>query len=389
MSSLITAAIPTFVDTDRTLRVKVIDACGMTCTFCHNEGTPVAADNGGGAPGAFRPSGRSGRVSIYAATNGATFLPAAIAPDEDYRRALGALGGALQLSELHLTGGEPTLHPGLANLIALGRDAGFRICMTSNGERGAAQIPRCAEAGLDHVNFSIFGTTPAELAAVQHARYANPVRAGRKHDALRASIAATVASGVKASANIVVPGRSHVERVHRLLDEYAPQLTVRLLNSLAHGQPSNDAIEQLLAERGAVAEARYVTAGVSGARTAYRLPEGRQLFFKQIRRLRLPDTCQGCRFNNDIDCEEGFYGIRLYRDREGTFQVGVCIQRMDLCLPLDEFLASELPAEILRLREADYQQLSADSGSAGMRAGDVGLPMRGAMITGVADTRTP
>ena len=36
------AAIPVHVDKDTTLRVKIIDACGLTCTFCHNEGTPVA-----------------------------------------------------------------------------------------------------------------------------------------------------------------------------------------------------------------------------------------------------------------------------------------------------------------------------------------------------------
>jgi molybdenum cofactor biosynthesis enzyme MoaA len=275
MPGLATSAIPTFIDTDRTLRVKVIDACGLTCTFCHNEGTPVAADNLGQMPGTFLPFGRTGRVSIYAATNGASFLPAAVIPDDDYRHALGALGRALQLDELHLTGGEPTLHPELAHLVTLGRRAGFRVCMTSNGEHGAAWMQRCAEAGLDRVNFSIFGTTPAELAAVQHARHGNPVRARRKLDALRASIDAAIAHGVKASANIVVPGRSHIERIHRLLDEYMPRLTVRLLNSLDHGQASIDAIEQALAERGAVADARYVTAGVSGSCTGYRLPDGR------------------------------------------------------------------------------------------------------------------
>ena len=41
--------LPVHVQHDRTLRVKIIDACGMTCTFCHNEGTPVAADNLGRA----------------------------------------------------------------------------------------------------------------------------------------------------------------------------------------------------------------------------------------------------------------------------------------------------------------------------------------------------
>jgi cyclic pyranopterin phosphate synthase len=233
--------------------------------------------------------------------------------------------------------------------------------MTSNGERGAEQIPACAAAGLDRVNFSIFGTTPEELAAVQHARYRKPAVAARKLDALKEAISATVEHGVKASANIVVPDHSHIERVHRLLDEYAPQLTVRLLNSLDHGQVSIAAIEQALKERGAVAEAHYVTAGVSGCRTAYRLPEGRRLYVKQIRPVRLPVICQGCRFNNDTDCQEGFYGVRLYRDREGTYHVGVCIQRMDFTRPLDAFLDSALPAKILQLRKADYDHFAADA----------------------------
>jgi cyclic pyranopterin phosphate synthase len=70
-----------------------------------------------------------------------------------------------------------------------------------------------------------------------------------------------VRAGITVSANIVVPDHSHIKQVHRLLDEYSPHLSVRLLNSLAHGQESIDAITQAL-------KARYVTAGVSGSRTA-------------------------------------------------------------------------------------------------------------------------
>jgi hypothetical protein len=102
-----------------------------------------------------------------------------------------------------------------------------------------------------------------------------------------------------------------------------------------------------------VPEARYVTAGVSGSRTAYRLPSGRRVYFKQIRRVRIPRTCAECRFNNDTDCEEGFYGVRLYRDRGGAYQVGVCIQRMDLGRPLDDFLTSDLPEEMPARRTYD------------------------------------
>jgi cyclic pyranopterin phosphate synthase len=350
--------IPVHIATDRTLRVKIIDTCGMTCTFCHNEGTPVTADNLTSTPGTFAMAGRSGRVSIYAPTNGAAFLSAPVWPDDDYVHALTALRDALAIREIHLTGGEPTLHSGLPKLIGLAADAGFRVRVTSNGERGAAHMKACANAGLEKINFSIFGTTAEELAAVQHHRYADPKRAVRKLNALKASITAAVAHGVQASANIVVPDHHHIERVHRLLDEYAPQLSVRLLNSLGDGQASIDAIRQALAERGAIPEARYVTAGVSGSRTAYRLPDGRRVYVKQIRPARLPETCAGCRFNNDTDCEEGFYGIRLYRDRTGTYQVGVCIQRMDLARPLGAFLSSALPEEIRSFRASDHARLT-------------------------------
>jgi len=354
-----TLDIPTHVQRDRTLRVKIIDACGLTCTFCHNEGTPVAVDNRSQVLGNFLTLGKSGRASIYAATNGADFLPAPMVADAEFETVLGLLRDGLALDELHLTGGEPTLHPAVAKLTRIAAGQGFEIGMTSNGERGAAVLEDCAEAGLTRVNFSIFGTTPDELAQVQHDRYRNVGLATKKIDALQASIAACVKLGIKASANIVVLDHSHAERVHRLLDEYAPELSVRLLNSLDHGQESIDAIHRILLERGAVAEARYVTAGVSGARTSYRLPDGRQVLFKQIRPVRLPDTCTGCRFNNGRDCHEGFYGVRLYRDRAGRYLVGVCIQRMDLCMPVEQFLDSPLRGEILRLRELEYSQLVA------------------------------
>nr|WP_069166719.1 radical SAM protein [Nocardia altamirensis] len=351
--------IPTLIDKDTTLRVKIHDACGLTCTFCHDEGTPVAVDNRERQPGQFRAAGPSGRMSIYAETNGATFLPASVPADDEFAHALTALGEALELTQVHLTGGEPTLHPAVAGLTKIAARAGYQVAMTSNGERGERVIPDCADAGLHRVNFSIFGTTAAELAEVQHARYRNPVLAQWKIDALKRSIKACETHGVKASANIVVPDHTHAPRVHRLLDEYSPQLTVRLLNSLGRGADSIQAIERILADRGAVAEAHYITAGVSGARTAYRLPDQRRVYFKQIRPVRLPTTCVGCRFNNGTDCEEGFYGVRLYYDQTGTFQVGVCIQRMDLCLPLSKFLTSPLRTEILTLRNAEYNRLAA------------------------------
>lgn len=351
--------LPVTVKHDRTLRVKIIDACGMTCTFCHNEGTPVVTDNLGKEPTDYTARGRSGRTSLYLSSNGASFLPATVAPDEKLSMALTALRPALQVEELHLTGGEPTLHPRLPEIVRVGRDNGYRVCMTSNGENAARMLHECRAAGLDRVNFSIFGTTAAELAAVQGGRYRDETRALRKLRALDQGVRAALAQGMPASANIVVPDYSHAPRVRRLLSRYTAQLSVRLLNSLGDGEDSVLAIRQILSELRAVPVAHEVTAGGSGWRTSYRLPTGRVVHFKQIRPVRLPDTCSGCRFNNPRDCQEGFYGVRLYRDRAGVFMVGVCIQRMDLCLPVGEFVHSELCQEVVRLRQSEYLRLSA------------------------------
>ncbi|WP_280366655.1 radical SAM protein [Nocardia wallacei] len=356
--------LPVVVERDRTLRVKVIDACGLTCTFCHNEGTPVAQDNQKTEPVDFRPSGRSGRVSIYLATNGARFLPATVFADAEFTEVLDRLRSAMNVTELHLTGGEPTLHPQLPALVAAGVESGFRVCMTSNGENGARVIAACAEAGLHRVNFSIFGTTAAELAQVQHHRFAGTRLAARKIRALQESIPLAVAHGVEVSANIVVPGYDHADRVRRLIDGYSPELSVRMLNSLDHGRSSLDAIARILDDLAAVPVCHRVTSGASGWRTQYRLPSGRSVWVKRIRPVRLPRTCAGCRFNNETDCQEGYYGVRLYRDRAGGFQVGVCIQRMDLCQPVDGFLAGDLPAEIVSLREAEHARLSRQCRSA-------------------------
>jgi cyclic pyranopterin phosphate synthase len=360
-ASPVTERLPTHIDTDTTLRVKILDACGMTCTFCHNEGTPVVVDNRHRGPGRFLTAGSSGRMSIYAATNGASFLPSTIPPDEDFSHALHRLHESMNFTELHLTGGEPTLHPRLPDLVRLATAQGYRVCMTSNGENGARQIPACADAGLDRVNFSIFGTTPDELAQVQHDRFRDHAKARTKIEALHASIHACINHGIRPSANIVILDHTHIGRVHRLLDTYAPELSVRLLNSLDHGRASVDAIREVLAQRGAVEEAHHLTAGASGARTSYRIDGGRRrIQVKWIRPVRLPTTCARCRFNNDSDCQEGFYGLRLYRDRGGRYLVGVCLQRMDLCQPIEDFLRGPVSAEILRYRQVDRDRLEAD-----------------------------
>ncbi|MGY1437098.1 hypothetical protein [Streptomyces reniochalinae] len=172
------------------------------------------------------------------------------------------------------------------------------------------------------------------------------------------SIQLAMNAGIGTRANVVLPNRGHIPRVHHLLRKYSGKLSIRVLSSLADGEDSLQAIDLLLDQLDAQLEEVRLIAGTSGFRMAYRLPSGRELIVKHIRPLRLPDTCANCRLNNPTDCEEGYYGVRLYRDTTGQFHVGVCIQRMDLCLPVEEFVAGEASIEIAHLRERDLHDLT-------------------------------
>jgi cyclic pyranopterin phosphate synthase len=351
--------LPVEIRPDRTVRVKIIDSCGLSCTFCHNEGTPVAADNTGRTADEFTGTpGRTGRVSIYLRTNGADFLPTRVEPNADFALALAAVRGSIDTGEVHFTGGEPTLHPKLPELIAIAHRLGLTVGLTSNGENGASILPECATAGLDRINLSVFGTTPEELAAVQAPRYASTKLAERKLAALHGTINMALAHGIKVSANIVVPDHTHIPRVLRIIEDYGQDVIVRMLVSLEDGGTSLAAMREILNHLDAEPVRHIITAGASDQRTRYRLPNGRTLYAKSIRPVRLPDTCADCRFNNDRDCQEGYYGVRLYRAQNGPFMVGVCIQRMDLCVPLGQFVMSRLCHEVQTFRDDERTRLT-------------------------------
>ncbi|MGW3178770.1 radical SAM protein [Kitasatospora sp. NPDC001119] len=350
---------------DRTIRIKVIDDCGLACTFCHNEGTPVTADNRGRAELPFVAGpGRTGRVSIYSETNGVGFLAARMAPDASFRRAVRTVARAFDAHEVHLTGGEPTLHTEVPALVAALTGMGLSVGMTSNGERGRQVMAECSAAGLGRVNVSVFGTTAAELRVVQSERFRTPGLAEAKIRAAEQTIRAAVSNGVKVSVNIVVPGMAHVGRVVNLVESYGQFADVRMLTSVQDGPESVAAISEVLARVGAEPVLRTFTAGTSDERTLYRALGSRAVYVKRLLPVRLPDTCASCRFNNDTDCEEGYYGIRLYLTDQGEYMVGVCIQRMDLCVPVAELPKSGIVEEVLAFKDAEVRRLTREYGAA-------------------------
>lgn len=343
------------IEIDDTIRVKAIDRCGMTCNFCHNEGTPVTNQTG------FQKH----RVSIYAANNGIPFTVGDIEGHDKstFVDALRTMKDAGVADELHWTGGEPTLSKQLPDLTEAAVEVGYRVKMTSNGQSGERGLEALASAGLGGVNFSVFGTTPEELAQTQAPVFTNNLRlASLRLNKMHEAMAAAVGLDLSVKANVVISGESDIDRGLRLLDQAPDSVHVRFQADTSRREESLTAIYRLLHGLGAVPVSRTIVAGSSIDNIEYELPDSRLVTFKQTQSSRLSPACDDCAVDKAGDCHEGYYGLRLYKDGEtNDYWIGVCLQRMDLSQPLD-FFASKggLAKAVQAFRRSEHCKLTAE-----------------------------
>jgi len=340
------------IEIDDTIRVKAIDRCGMTCNFCHNEGTPVINQTG------FQKH----RVSIYAAGNGIPFTAGDIEGHDEasFVDALSTLYNGGVAEELHWTGGEPTLSKQLPDLTAAAVENGYRVKMTSNGQSGERGLGALAAAGLGGVNFSIFGTTPEELAQTQASVFSTNLRLARlRLDKMQEAMHAAVGLDLSVKANVVISGEADIDRGLRLLEQAPDSVHVRFQADTSRREESLTAIYRLLHGLGGVPVSRTIVAGSSIDNIDYELPDSRLVTFKQTQPSRLSPACNDCTVDKAGDCHEGYYGLRLYKDGEtDKYWVGVCLQRMDLSQPLD-FFASKggLAKAVVAFRRSEHRKL--------------------------------
>jgi len=148
------------------LRLSVTDRCNFRCTYCMPDEEMV-----------FRP-----RREIL------TFA-------EIVR--IARVAGDLGVTSVRLTGGEPLVRKGIADLIAEIDAIGFSdIAMTTNGTGFAALAERLAAAGLRRVNISCDSLRPERFAAIR--------RRGDLSTALSAMDAAEAAGLSPVKVNVVL-----------------------------------------------------------------------------------------------------------------------------------------------------------------------------------------
>ncbi|WP_039934587.1 radical SAM protein [Leptospira inadai] len=125
------------------LRVSVTSSCGFGCVYC--------------APG-------GGENEIP----GRQYKPTAIfLSPETFRIKLNTLRDQLEIKEVHLTGGEPTNHKGLPDLIRVAVDQGVpEIALTSNGFFADGLIQTLKNSGLTRMNFSLDSLSPVGFSRI-------------------------------------------------------------------------------------------------------------------------------------------------------------------------------------------------------------------------------
>lgn len=294
----------------KSVRIKVTDRCPFTCNFCHHEGSKKSTDIKLGKP---------------------------------FEAVIKRFIRELKISEIHLTGGEPTAHHGLPSLIKLLSSFGLEAKMTSNGQFDNNLLDSLKESGLKSINISVHTLDPVRLGSIML-----PARDkfwGQK--ALYRQLSNLVYAkkiGLKSKINTVVQNDSDITNVITFCKDN--MIDLRILDDLNPGSLSIQKIIETLQGIGAIVTGMNLTEKASGFSYNILSADGFEFKVKAIRKNVLKSLCNNCRTRDT--CQEWFYGIRL-EQMDNELIVRLCIHRQDYPAKqtIHEFFSSDQFIELL------------------------------------------
>lgn len=294
----------------RSVRIKVTNRCPFTCNFCHHEGSKKSDDLQIGKP---------------------------------FETIIKRFIRELKITEIHLTGGEPTAYAELTNLVKLISSFGLEAKMTSNGQFNNQLLDNLKEAGLKSINISVHTLDPVKLGAIM-----SPMRDqnwGKK--ALERQLSNLIYArkiGLKSKINTVVQHDSDITNVITFCKDN--NIDLRILDDLNPGSLSIPKIIETLRGMGAIVNGINLTEKASGF--SYNIVSADSFKFKvkAIRKNILKSLCNDCRKRDT--CKEWFYGIRL-EQIDNKLIVRLCIHRQDYPAKqtIHEFFSSDQFIELI------------------------------------------
>lgn len=248
----------------------------------------------------------------------------------------------LGIEEVHLTGGEPTLLPGLPRLVRQFVDTGMSVKLTTNGQGSSRRYEELAEAGLSGLTFSILSLDPEQFLSTQRPPQIpglDPLTwASRMIEREKTNILLAKDLGVDVKINTAILDKDDYPRVDAVR-EFAEQngITLVLLPSIGEQEDTSPAVFQYAREHGTYVSTKEA-ANNSNSSQIFETPRGLQLRAKYLRQYNPEVVCGDCPNNGQPSCFERFYGLRM-EFREEKPWVRLCIQRSTprTVMPLETF----------------------------------------------------
>lgn len=286
------------------MRVKITGACNLNCGFCHKEGGNNISNI---------TLTQIDEICEFAKNHG--------------------------FNQVHLTGGEPTRHKQLIEIVRKVVAHGLTCALTTNGQFPTTLLAQFKQAGLDRCNFSIHTVDPVEWSRIQGSRDDNQSR--KQIDQVLANIEASQKLGLNTRINTVV-GDDYsfaIGVVERLGNK---GLDIRLLDNF-ESDISLANIDLLLNE----IEAKPISEERSDSSNQYRLKYQTNfgpVTVKSIKLAKLETMCQNCQES----CKEGFYTVRVEAIGDRLFaRLCIKVENGLTLVPLTDFAESKQLTEII------------------------------------------
>lgn len=294
------------------VRVKVHVPCQWTCEFCHMEGNHFS-------------------------------LP--VQNDDAFASVLSSFGKHFNFDEVHYTGGEPSIHPRIVDLIKTAKSLGFKVKMTTNGQTELERYEDCISAGLEELNVSVHTLDGKALGDIM----LPPRKAewGKRAIDRQLSLISALKEKISVKINTCV-GESESEALRIADFAFREGIGWRPMNILEKPVESYAALRRLCTTLKAEPLYAQVIKGSSSYRIVLKTLDGHEFKVKLIRPFRLPSMCTDCSLDKQGQCYEYAYGPRLETDGKDLI-VRNCVHRVctPCVLPANEFFEHPL-AEDLR-----------------------------------------
>ena len=279
------------------IRVKITDNCNWNCWWCHNEGT------------GNRNQKLIQNVDFLDKTFFSDFLEVA---------------RELNISEVHLTGGEPSLHPRIDYIIRKLKENDFIVKMTSIGGNKRV-FDKIIESGIDGINFSLHAIDKDEMYGTQVDRSERWIE--QNHTKLMELIEYVSSRGVNVKINTVVASSDDYKRAYDVM-RWATnrKIGIRILNEVERNEESIEAIKIFFESLGGIEKYRKYIRGSSSGTIFYDVPEIGEVGFKILIPNYLQSMCKDCKIREKGKCGEYFYGIRL-ENLLGNYNIRLCVHK--------------------------------------------------------------